>query len=133
MKYLLDTDTLSFVARGEHTALTTRVLNSAPEDLAISVISRGEAEFGLRAGSSRRDTERRMRGLLASVQCLPLSEAVAVEYGDIRSALQRAGTPIGPNDMWIAAHARSLGLTVVTNNEREFRRVPGLAVENWTR
>jgi tRNA(fMet)-specific endonuclease VapC len=133
VKYLLDTDTLSFVARGEHEALTRRFLNSAPEDLAMSVISRGEAEYGLHSPTPRRDTERRMRGLLAIVQCLPVTDEVAVEYGDIRSALQRAGTPIGPNDMWIAAHARSLGLTVVTNNEREFRRVPGLAVENWTR
>jgi tRNA(fMet)-specific endonuclease VapC len=131
VKYLLDTDTLSYVARGEHAALTARVLNSAPEDLAISVVSRGEAEFGLRASPPRRDTERRMRGLLVSLQCLPLSEDVAIEYGDIRSALQRAGTPIGPNDMWIAAHARSLGLTVVTHNTREFSRVARLKVEDW--
>jgi tRNA(fMet)-specific endonuclease VapC len=131
VKYLLDTDTLSFVARGEHTALTRRVLMSAPEDLAMSVMSRGEAEFGLRAGVTRRDTERRMRGLLASVQCLPVTEQVAVEYGHIRSALQRAGTPIGHNDMWIAAHARCLGLTVVTHNTREFNRVAQLRVEDW--
>jgi tRNA(fMet)-specific endonuclease VapC len=131
VKYLLDTDTLSFVARGEHAALTRRVLDCAPEDLAMSVVSRGEAEFGLRASATRRDTERRMRGLLDSVQCLPVTEQVAVEYGDIRSSLQRAGTPIGHNDMWIAAHARSLGLTVVSHNTREFSRVARLRVEDW--
>ncbi len=97
----------------------------------MSVVSRGEAEFGLRAAPPRRDTERRMRGLLANLQCLPLSEGVAIEYGDIRSALQRAGTPIGANDMWIAAHARSLGLTVVTHHTREFSRVARLKVEDW--
>ena len=131
MKYLLDTDTLSFVASGEHKSLTTRVLNSTPDDLAISVVSRGEAEFGLRAAPIKRETERRMRGLLASLQCLTVTEAVALEYGDIRCALQRAGTPIGHNDMWIAAHARSLGLTVVTHNTREFGRVARLKVEDW--
>ena len=83
MKYLLDADTLSYVSRGEHPALTARVLNSPPADLAMSVVSRGEAEFGLRAAPPRRDTERRMRGLLANLQCLPLSENVAIEYGEI--------------------------------------------------
>jgi tRNA(fMet)-specific endonuclease VapC len=133
VKYLLDTDTLSFLARGEHPALTTRVLDSAPEDLAMSVMSRGEAEFGLQAAPMKRDMERRMRGLLASLQCLPLAENVAVEYGDIRCALQRAGTPIGHNDLWIAAQARSLGLTVVTHNTREFSRVERLKLEDWLR
>ena len=131
MKYLLDTDTLSFVASGEHKSLTTRVLNSTPDDLAISVVSRGEAEFGLRAAPIKCETERRMRGLLASLQCLTVTEAVALEYSDIRCALQSAGTPIGHNDMWIAAHARSLGLTVVTHNTREFGRVARLKVEDW--
>jgi tRNA(fMet)-specific endonuclease VapC len=131
VKYLLDTDTLSYVSRGEHPALTARVFSSPPEDLAMSVVSRGEAEFGLRAAPPRRETERRMRGLLASLQCLTVTEAVAMEYGDIRCALQRAGTPMGPNDMWIAAHARSLGLTVVTHNTREFSRVARLKVEDW--
>ena len=133
MKYLLDTDTLSFVARGESLALTQRFLQSPTQDLAISVVSRGEAEFGLRGAKVRRETEGRMRALLASLECLPLSEDVALEYGEIRSSLQRAGTPIGHNDMWIAAHARCLGLTVVTHNTREFGRVPRLAVEDWLR
>jgi tRNA(fMet)-specific endonuclease VapC len=131
VKYLLDTDTLSFVARGEHPRLTQRVLNCAPEDLALSVISRGEVEFGLQAAPPRRDTERRMRGLLVNVQCLPLSEDVALEYAEIRSTLQHAGTLIGINDTWIAAHARCLGLTVVTHNTREFSRVAGLKIEDW--
>jgi tRNA(fMet)-specific endonuclease VapC len=131
VKYLLDTDTISFVARDEHARLTWRVLNSAPEDLAMSVISRGEVEFGLRLAPPRRDTERRMRDLLAAVPCLPLSGEVALAYADIRSTLQRTGKSIGHNDTWIAAHARHLGLTVVTHNTREFKRVAGLKVEDW--
>jgi len=133
VKYLLDTDTLSFVARGEHAPLSARLMRCSPDDLAISAVSRGEAEFGLHGESMRLETQRRMRGLLQKVQCLAVSEEVAVEYGRIRSALRRAGTPIGPNDMWIAAHARCLGLTVVTHNTREFGRVAGLKVEDWLR
>ncbi len=133
MKYLLDTDTLSFIARGEHPALTARLMSCVRDDLAISAVTRGEAEYGLRGGVLRRDTQRRMQGLLLEVQCLAVSEEVAIEYGHIRSALRSAGTPIGPNDMWIAAHARCLGLTVVTHNTREFARVARLKVEDWLR
>ncbi len=133
MRYLLDTDTLSFLARGEHPALTARVMRSSPGDLAMSVISRGEAEFGLSAAPLSRDTAHRMRALLATLRCLPISEDVATDYADIRCGLQRAGTPIGHNDLWIAAQARSLGLVVVTHNTREFSRVERLQVEDWLR
>ncbi len=133
MKYLLDTDTLSFVARAEHPALTARIMHSRPGDLAMSVVSRGEVEFGLRVAALRRDTERRMRALLATLNCLSMSDDVATDYADIRCALQRAGTPIGPNDLWIAAHARCLGLVLVTHNTREFSRVERLQVEDWLR
>lgn len=131
MKYLLDTDILSFIARGEHSGLNARMMSCYADDLAISAVTRGEAEFGLQGGAMRRDTERRMRALLRKIQCLVVSEQVAIEYGQIRSALRSAGTPIGPNDMWIAAHARCLNLTVVTHNTREFGRVPRLKVEDW--
>ena len=133
MKYLLDTDTLSFIARGEHPALNARLMRCTPDDLAISAVSRGEAEFGLFSESMRLQTRNRMRGLLQKLQCLVVSEEVAIEYGRIRSALQSIGKPIGPNDMWIAAHARCLGLTVVTHNTREFGRVAELKVEDWLR
>ncbi|MNC92917.1 tRNA(fMet)-specific endonuclease VapC [compost metagenome] len=64
---------------------------------------------------------------------LPLPEDAGVHYGDIRACLEAKGQPIGGNDLWIASHARSAGLTLVTNNEREFRRISGLAVENWAK
>ena len=67
------------------------------------------------------------------VPALELPAEAAEHYGEIRAVLQRKGAPIGPNDLWIAAHARAAGLVLVSNNEREFKRVPGLKVENWAR
>ena len=69
---------------------------------------------------------------MQAVEPLPLDAAVAAHYADIRATLRSAGTPIGPNDLWIAAHARSLGLTLVSHNLREFKRVLRLKVEDWT-
>jgi tRNA(fMet)-specific endonuclease VapC len=131
VKYLLDTDTVSFVARGVSDALTTRVLTSPPGELVISVVTRGEIEFGLRGRPNKRNTVLFMRQLLEGLPCLALSQEVAAEYGDIRATLERAGKPIGQNDLWIAAHGRCLGLTVVTHNTREFSRVARLKVEDW--
>jgi tRNA(fMet)-specific endonuclease VapC len=71
------------------------------------------------------------KALLARLPVTLLPNDTASEYARIRADLERSGTPIGANDLWIAAHARAAGLTLVSNNEREFRRVPGLAVENW--
>jgi len=74
---------------------------------------------------------RRIHAMTGVVAVAPLPIAAAEYYGEIRSSLERAGTPIGGNDLWIAAHARAEGLVLVTNNEREFKRVKGLKVENW--
>lgn len=133
MKYLLDTDTFSFAARDASALLTARFRGTAPQDLALSVISRGEIEFGLAANAPKRFTLERTLALLEALATLPLVPAVARHYRDLRVHLHKRGTPIGGNDMWIAAHALSEGLIVVTNNEREFRLVPGLIVENWMR
>ena len=73
-----------------------------------------------------------MKIFLAGIKILPFDEKAATEYGDIRATLEKHGTPIGANDLLIAAHARSLQLTLVTNNLKEFERVAGLQVENWT-
>jgi tRNA(fMet)-specific endonuclease VapC len=133
VKYLLDTDMLSFIAREASAPLMERVHTVAQSDLAISVVTRGEAEFGLAARPPKRVTLDRMRALLHMLPTLALSETAVPHYVALRRKLERSGTPIGANDMWIAAHALSDGMTLVTNNEREFRRVPGLQIENWLR
>jgi tRNA(fMet)-specific endonuclease VapC len=133
VKYLLDSDSFSFIARESSQTLLDRVLAVSYDDLAISVISRGEIEFGLSAHAPKRRTIERSMALLGLIVTLPLTAETAFKYRDLRVYLQKRGTPIGGNDAWIAAHALTQGLTIVTNNEREFRRVPGLTVETWTR
>ncbi len=133
MKYLLDTDTFSCIAREASAALMGKVRGVAPNDLALSVISRGEIEFGLAANAPKRDTLERSMALLGLIATLDLPATAMNHYRDLRLHLMRNGTPIGGNDMWIAAHALAEDMTVVTDNEREFTRVPGLKIENWLR
>ena len=134
MIYLLDTNIVSYFLRAASPALNQRILDSAPEALAISIISAGELRYGLsRLAPSRRAAEltHQLDALLTAVAVLALPPEAAQHYGTARSQLEAAGTPIGGNDLWIAAHALSQDLTLVTHNTREFDRVPGLRVENW--
>ena len=134
MMYLLDTNIVSYFLRGASPALNQRILDSTPDELAISIISAGELRYGLsRLPPSRRAAQltHQLDGLLTAVAVLALPAEAAQHYGTARSQLEAAGTPIGGNDLWIAAHALSQNLTLVTNNTREFERVPGLKLENW--
>lgn len=134
MKYLLDTNIVSYFLRGASPALNQRILDSAPEVLAVSIISAGELRYGLsRLPPSRRAAQlaHQLKDLLTAVPVLALPAEAAQHYGSARSQLEAAGTPIGGNDLWIAAHALAQNLTLVTNNTREFERVPGLRLENW--
>ena len=94
------------------------------------MIVAGELRYGAERRGSRRLTMQ-LEAVLSAVDILALEEPADRHYGEIRSELERAGQPIGHNDLLIAAHARALGLTLVTNNVREFRRVPNLEVEDW--
>ncbi|MDD5445548.1 MAG: type II toxin-antitoxin system VapC family toxin [Pseudomonas fluorescens] len=134
MMYLLDTNIVSYFLRGASLALNQRILDSTPEELAISIISAGELRYGLsRLSPSRRTAQlaHQLDGLLTAVAVLALPAEAAQHYGSARSQLEAAGTPIGGNDLWIAAHALAQDMTLVTNNTREFERVPGLKLENW--
>lgn len=134
MKYLLDTNIVSYFLRDASPGLSQRILDSTPEALAISIISAGELRYGLsKLPSSKRATEltNRLDALLAAIPVLPLPADAAQHYGNTRAQLEAAGTPIGGNDLWIAAHALAQNLTLVTNNTREFERVVELRVENW--
>lgn len=134
MRYLLDTNIVSYFLRAASPALNQRILDSTPDELAISIISAGELRYGLsRLPPSRRAAQlaHQLDGLLTAVAVQALPPEAAQHYGTARSQLEAAGTPIGGNDLWIAAHALSQDLTLVTNNTREFERVPGLKLENW--
>jgi tRNA(fMet)-specific endonuclease VapC len=97
----------------------------------MSVITLGELRFGAEKSQSRERALASINQLEAVIQVAPLPEAAGEHYGQIRAALQSSGQIIGNNDLWLAAHARSEGWILVTNNEREFVRVEGLQVENW--
>ncbi len=131
-RYLLDSDICIYLMNRRSPALVRRLDTLAPT-CALSVIVYGELCFGQAASARRDEAAAHLAALLETIQVLPLPLDAALHYGEIRAHLERAGRPIGANDTWIAAHALSANLTLVTNNEREYSRVPGLRVENWTK
>lgn len=131
LKYLLDTDTFSEMVKGINPSITKRIERLRTGDAGLSVITRGEVMFGLQIKSVKLLAKQRIDRLLRAIDTLPLTTEVANHYGELRAHLRRLGTPIGPNDLWIAAHARALNLILVTNNTGEFSRVPKMKIENW--
>jgi tRNA(fMet)-specific endonuclease VapC len=134
MKYMLDTNIVSYLLRGQFASLEQRILNTEYDQVCISVISAGELTYGFaKAKPSRRlaSMQAKLTTFLQAILTRPLSASVAEHYGKIRSTLEKKGTPIGGNDLWLAAHALEQNLVLVTNNTREFERVDGLKLENW--
>jgi tRNA(fMet)-specific endonuclease VapC len=131
-RFLLDTNICIFIRQNRYSSVTDRFKKLQPGDAAISVITYGELAYGAEKSQQRDVALRGLNALLRFLPVLPLPENGARAYGSIRSQLERKGNSISSNDLWIAAHAVSAGLILVTNNEREFRRVGGLTVENWT-
>lgn len=129
--YLLDTNICIYIAKHNPPAVRARFQQHAAHELAMSVITLGELRFGAEKSQARERALSTVEHLAELIQTFPLTEQVGVHYGQIRAELEKSGTPIGNNDLWIAAHARAEGLVLVTNNEREFARVSGLHVENW--
>jgi tRNA(fMet)-specific endonuclease VapC len=131
MIYLLDTNICIYIIRNRPPQVIDRIKSCGVGDVAVSAITLAELEYGA-AKSSRPDQNREALLVFASpLEILPFDDNAALHYGDIRTYLERLGQPIGAKDMLIAAHARSIPLTLVTNNTREFSRVPNLLVENW--
>lgn len=128
--YLLDTDICSYAVKG-HRNVILRIDSQPRGRVVMSSIVWGELISGALKSRERGSLLLRLETLRESVPVLPLGAEAGSHYGEIHLALSTEGKLIGGEDLWIAAHARSEGLCVVTNNEREFRRVPGLKVENW--
>ena len=128
--WMLDTNTLSELIRNPGGPMVQRLAAEAPDTVCTSIVVACELRFGAQRKGSAALTQR-VEQLLAALPVLPFDEPADGHYADIRVALERAGTPIGSNDLLIAAHARSRGLTLVTHNLREFERVPGLKVVDW--
>lgn len=133
MTYMLDTNICIYVMKQKPEAVLRRFKETieAGDSLCISSITLAELEYGMQHSSAPARNERMLLQFLAPITILPFDARAASAYGEIRAYLQSRGTPIGPLDTLIAAHARAEGLNLVTNNVREFARVPGLKVENW--
>jgi len=132
MRHLLDTNIVSDLVRNPQGRIAMRIAEAGEDAVCTSVIVAAELRYGAAKKGSERLTAQLER-VLAGLQIVPLEEPADVAYGKVRAQLEAAGTPIGGNDMLIAAHALSLGCSVVTDNEREFARVAGLSVSNWLR
>ena len=132
VRYLLDTNICIYIAKHNPPVVRERFARHAAAELAMSVITLGELRFGAEKSQSRERALAVINQLETRMQIAPLTETVGEHYGQIRAVLQRAGQTIGNNDLWLAAHARAEGWILVTNNEREFLRVEGLQVENWS-
>lgn len=131
MRYLLDTDTCIYIMNQKPEQVFRRVARLKPGDVGISSITFYELAFGIAKSVKAIQNRERLEGFVALVPVLPFDQKAADAAATIRLDLQKAGTPIGAYDLLIAAQASSLGLTLVTNNLREFLRVKGLRVENW--
>lgn len=115
-----------------HPAALKRLQSEAVGDVCISAIVMSELLFGVEISPRRQENQRALNAYLRNIEVLEFPVEASLHYAEIRAHLRTWGTPIGPNDLFIAAHARYLGLTLVSNNTREFARVPGLKLDNWT-
>jgi tRNA(fMet)-specific endonuclease VapC len=130
MKVMVDTDITSYIFAHRAERARRRFLALSVGDVGLSAISAAELVLGARLNPSERN-RRAVERALQSLVIAPFDRAAAEVYGEVRSFLQRRGTLIGAHDMLIAAHAIALDIPLASNNLREFRRVPGLRVENW--
>ncbi|MBS2024872.1 MAG: type II toxin-antitoxin system VapC family toxin [Deltaproteobacteria bacterium] len=129
MSFLLDTDTVSFALRG-HGRVGERLLQCAPSQVCISAVTLAELRFGADRKKSKK-LHRLIDAFVSDIEVAPFDVSAAGEFGHVGALLANHGTSIGSLDVMIAAHALSLGRTLVTHNLRHFMRVPGLATESW--
>lgn len=132
MRYLLDANILSDLMRNPGGRAADWLAHAGGDQVCTSIIVVGELRYGIAKIRSRR-LAARLAAILGGLEMAAFEAPADQTYADLRARLERAGTPIGGNDMLIAAHALALDLTLVTANEREFSRVPGLRIENWLR
>ena len=131
-RFMLDTDTCSYIMKRSHPLVLKRLRAAPVTDVCMSVVTKAELLYGVEVSPRRNQDASAVAAFLPYVEALDLTDEVATHYAQIRADLKRRGAMIGANDLFIAAHARSLQLTLVTNNTTEFARVKGLKTENWT-
>lgn len=131
-RFMLDTDICSYIMKRSHPLVLERLRSVPVDDVCMSVVTKAELLYGVEVSPRRAQDATALAAFLPYVDALALDEDAALHYAEIRADLKRRGAMMGANDLFISAHARSLGLTVVTNNTAEFERVRDLKVENWT-
>ncbi len=131
MNYMLDTNICIYAMKNKPEYVLQRLKEEIDNGICISSITLAELEYGMKHSSNPAKNEQALLRFLIPFTILPFNTSAASEYGAIRAHLQNKGTPIDPLDMLIAAHAKSENMILVTNNVREFERVPGLIIENW--
>jgi tRNA(fMet)-specific endonuclease VapC len=133
IRYLLDTNTCIYLIRKRPARVIRKLQRKQVSEIGISSITLSELEYGAAKSVKPEQNKLALTQFLAPIEVLPYDDSAALRYGPLRAHLERKGTPIGSLDLLIAAHALSLECVLVTNNESEFKRVPGLKVENWTK
>lgn len=132
-RYMLDTNICIYIAKHQPPEVKARFERLKPGQLVMSAITYGELYYGACKSSQRARALTQIEELVQDIPVENLDLITARVYGEIRATLERQGHPIGNNDLWIGAHAMALDVTLATNNEREFKRIAGLSVENWTK
>ena len=132
MRYMLDTNICIYAIKHKPEQVFMRLQEHDPIDICISSVTYAELVHGAEKSKAIEKNRVALALLLANIEIMNFDSLAAESYGKIRADLEKAGTPIGPLDMMIAGHAKALGYTVVTNNTKEFERVRGLKLENWT-
>ncbi|MGH9256348.1 MAG: type II toxin-antitoxin system tRNA(fMet)-specific endonuclease VapC [Vicinamibacterales bacterium] len=132
-RFMLDTDTCSYIMKRSSQPVMRRLRAIPVTDVCISVVTKAELLYGVEVSPRRMQDATALQAFLPHVEVLEFPDTAATHYVQIRADLKKRGQMIGANDLFIAAHARSLGLRLVTNNTAEFGRVKGLTLENWTR
>lgn len=133
MKYMLDTNICIYAIKHKPETVIKNFLSHDPEEICVSVVTYGELMHGVEKSMAIEKNRIALTLFLSPITVLDFHASAAEEYGKIRAELERQGRPIGPMDMLIAGHAKSERLVLVTNNTKEFQRVEGLMMEDWTR
>jgi len=131
MRFMLDTDSCIALIKRKPAKMLDKLTSHAPGDVGLSTVTLAELRYGVAKSAQKERNSQALDEFLLPLEIADFDEMSAGSYGEVRAALENAGTPIGPLDTQIGAHALSLGAVLVTHNTREFRRIPGLAVEDW--
>lgn len=131
-RYMLDTNICIYIAKHRPPEVKAHFERLKPGQLIMSAITYGELSYGVSKSNQRAQALAQLEELVQDIPVQELDSRAAEAYGEIRATLEKQGRLIGNNDLWIGAHALALNLTLATNNEREFKRIPGLLLENWT-